>query len=145
MPTIAGFIAFIRSQMGITALQLPDNSPDIVLAYDMAIEIVNLTILQAAPNVYTIAVYNLGCDNLINYATDTPPSTLWSGLRAKYNIYSFVAGVIASSGDESTNQSLATPESLKELTLADLQNLKSPWGRQYLAIAQKYGPLWGLS
>ena len=34
---------------------------------------------------------------------------------------------------------------MKDFTLANLQNLKTPYGRQYLAWAQAYGPLWGLS
>ena len=37
-------------------------------------------------------------------------------------------------------------ESMKGLTLANLQNLKTPWGRMYLSIAQLAGPtIWGLS
>jgi hypothetical protein len=40
---------------------------------------------------------------------------------------------------------MATPDFVKTLTLANLQQLKTPWGRQYLAYAQSAGPLWGLS
>jgi hypothetical protein len=35
---------------------------------------------------------------------------------------------------------------MQRLTLAQLQNLKTPYGREYLALAQSYGPnVWGLS
>jgi len=52
---------------------------------------------------------------------------------------------VGASEDEATSQTLLTPEAMKGLTLADLQNLKTPWGRQYLAFAQSYGTLWGIT
>jgi hypothetical protein len=40
---------------------------------------------------------------------------------------------------------LLNPEAMKTFTLANLQNLKTPWGREYLAIAQRAGTTWGLT
>ncbi len=67
------------------------------------------------------------------------------GLRKNWNISGFVAGVVTSSSDESTSETLLNPEFMKGLTLGNLQNLKTPYGRQYLSFAMDYGTLWGLS
>jgi len=81
--------------------------------------------------------------------TQTMPGTAseiyFQTLRAKWNIYGFVSGIISSSNDESTGQSLVTPEKMKNLTMANLQNLKTPYGRQYMAFIESYGPIWGVS
>lgn len=156
-PTLAGFLVFIRSVMGINTTVLPDNSAAITYAYNVALMTVNpqlgLGLCPTPPglwNIYAIAVYNLAGDLLINYAPDQEGQTYFATLRgpppAGYGIYNFVAGVIESAHDETTGDSVAVPDSLKALTLSDLQRLKTPWGRRYLEIAQDFGPnLWGLS
>jgi uncharacterized protein YciU (UPF0263 family) len=145
-PTEAGFLQWVRSVMGVTTQQLPDNDPVIPVAYEVAIEIVNQTLNQASPTIYALAVYNLGGSNLVNYAQDQTDQTFWTDLRSKFNTYGFVAGVISSSSDEGTSETLLVPDALKGLTLSNLQYLKDPWGRQYLSFAQLYGPnIWGLS
>jgi len=145
MPTLAGFLAFIRNVMGIPTNALPDSSPDVAACYTLALEIVSPDLAALSSVIYPLAVYNLAGDFLINYAQDQPGSTYFETLRTSYKIYNFVAGVITSSSDVSTSESLATPEALKNLTLADLQNLKTPYGRQYLAFAQRLGTMWGIS
>ncbi len=35
---------------------------------------------------------------------------------------------------------MVVQEAAKNFTLANLQNLKTPWGRTYLGFAQAYGP-----
>lgn len=152
-PTLAGFTAFIRSVMGITTVNLPDNSPVIPMALSVALAIVNpaLACVGYTPgaagtisvSIYTLAVYNLAGDNVINFAPDPgsgPTPTYFSELRTKFNTNAFVSGVISASNDESTGQSLVVQEAAKNFTLMNLQNLKTPWGRQYLAFAQAYGP-----
>lgn len=144
-PTPAGFLQFIRSVMGINTTVLPDGSQSITDAYDMAVAIVNLT-LNVVPAVYTLAVYNLAGDNLVNWAMDVAGQTYFAELRKELGVNNFAAGVVTSASDESTSTSLATPDYMKKLTLSDLQNLKTPYGRQYLAFAQRYGPgAWGVS
>ena len=66
-----------------------------------------------------------------------PDSTYFADLRKLFKINSFVAGVIESSHDATTGQSFAVSDAMKDLTFSDLQLLKTPWGRAYLAIAQK--------
>ncbi len=162
-PTLAGFISFIRNVMAIGTGVLPDDSPVIPMALSVALAIVNpaLNCVGYAPGVpgtnpvsiYTLAVYNLAGDNVINYAQDvgSPPPVYQDGLpyfeylRKKFNTNAFVSGVIQSAGDESTNESMVIQEAAKNFTMANLQQLKTPWGRQYLAFAQSYGSLVGIS
>lgn len=144
-PTLAGYIEFLRDIVQIPVSVLPDSSPYIQLSYDLSKEIVYEGFNCISSVLYTNGVYNLATDILINIAQDTPPSTFWTDLREKYGINAFVAGVIQSSADENTSQSLVVPEFFKELTMSNLMNMKTPWGRAYLALAQQWGSIWGLS
>lgn len=143
-PTQAGFLEWVRTRMGVPVDALPDDSVFITYAYDVALAVVNPA-LAAVPPIYMLAVYNLGGDNLVNFAPDIPPSTYWETLRTQFGTFDFLPGVVTSAGDQGTSSGLLNPDFMKELTLANLQNLKTPYGRQYLAWAQSYGPLWGLS
>jgi hypothetical protein len=215
MPTLAGFTQFVQNVMGVGIGYLPPTSPSLVAAYNVALQIVNPAIQQVSCEMYDLAVYNLGGDNLINYATDASISnatlswaggvvtvttngahgftsgdgiavsqavpvgyngafqitvtgagtytyplaanpgaytlagistqTYFSALRALWKITAFVPGVIAGSEDVSTAETLLNPEFMKGLTMGNLQNLKTPFGRSYMAIAQDYGQLWGIS
>mgnify|MGYP003341841371 CR=1 FL=1 len=61
--------------------------------------------------------------------------------RSAYQLKSFVSGVVSFAGDEGTQSTLTVPEALKGLTIGNLQNLKTPYGRTYLQIAQDFGSL----
>lgn len=142
---------WVRGFMGVPSSVLPDNSPYLTYAFDISITTVN-TLLGVAPNAYALAVYNLGGDCLVNSVPDAVPLVIyknelpyWAFLRDQFKINSFVAGVVQSASDEGTSDSLLVPDAFKGLTMSDLQNLKTPWGRRYLAYAQKFGSLWGLS
>jgi hypothetical protein len=96
------------------------------MALLVAMDIVNLDIAAVAPApIYQFAVYNLAASNLINFAQDQPGQTYFADLRTKWNINGFVSGVIQSSGDVSTNQSLVVQEAAKNFTLADDSILRS--------------------
>lgn len=144
-PTQAGFTAFLRSGNGpeIAPEYLPDNSPDIVDAYAVALAWVARELCQSP--MYALAIYNFGADWLINYATDQPGRKFFTDARVNYNISLFVPGVTASSGDTGTSQSRLNPEFMKHLTMGDLQTIKTPFGRAYMNIAQQYGSIWGIS
>lgn len=144
-PTQAGFLDFVRNVMQISTTVLPDSSPSIATAYSVALEIVNDQLALASSTMYTYAVYNLAGDNLVNYAPDQQGQTYFADLRKTLNLAGFVSGVIQASSDESTSESMVVQDAAKEFTLADLQNLKTPWGRTYLGIAQRYGTVWGLT
>lgn len=154
-PTYSGFLSWVRGVMGVPVQALADDSPSLTLALNVATLIVNRAFIRTG--MYALMCYNLGGDNLVNYAPDVgdppffypgPPPTkqpYWAYLRRKYNTFGFVTGVVTASSDESTSQTLATPEQYEGWTLANLQNSKTPWGRAYLGLAAAYGPIWGLS
>jgi hypothetical protein len=152
-PNLADFTSFLRNEADIGAAVLPDGNIAINEALCVAIETVNPHIRQVSSLLYVRAVYNLATDAVINIASDVTPHVTYSDklpffafMRKKFNIFGFVSGVISSASDESTSESMVVPDALSQLTLSDLQNLKTPWGRAYLAIAQKWGPdLFGIS
>ena len=143
--------------MGIPPGALPDNSVWLTYAYDAAYATVNTQLSTVPGPFYMLAVYNLGGDNLVNWAqddvqppypfpTNNPTGLLYFAyLRDQFKINAFVPGVINSSSDEGTSQSMDTLDAYKNFTLSNLQNLKTPWGRTYLGFAQRVGTLWGLT
>ena len=144
-PTESGYLSFIRNVMGITTTQLPDTDIWITWTYQLALATVLLE-LQVQPLVYMLAVYNFAGDRLINFAQDQAGSTFFADARTTLGINNFQAGVVASAGDQGTSGALVVPEFFQNLTMADLQSLKTPYGRQYIAFAQQYGPnVWGIS
>jgi hypothetical protein len=145
IPTQAGFLWFIRNVMNIGQAQLPDSGGTIPYAYNNAINQVLRIINLVDPQSYTNAVYNLAADYLINFTPDQNGQTFFKDLRTDFNINAFQAGVVANAGDDSTSASIEVVEGLKNLTLLDLQNLKTPYGRHYLGIAQQFGTAWGIS
>jgi hypothetical protein len=144
-PSEIGYINWIYTIMGVDQSIFPDTSPYINMTYDIALEIVNFYLDLASPILYTQAVYNLAGDYLVNIAQDIPPSTYWTDLRNSFQINSFIPGLINAANDVETSAALMTPLGLQNFTLADLQNLKTPWGRVYLSIAQSVGTMWGLT
>lgn len=158
-PTLAGFTNFVRNNMGVPESALPNDATGqywISFAYEVALQIVNRQIAIASCKLYTLAVYNLGGDNLINFTPDVPnctavegsnpPACYFANLRSIYNTYGFVSGVITSAADESTSESMVVMDAAAKFTLANLQQLKTPWGRAYLGIAQSAGPsVWGIT
>ncbi len=154
-PTRAGYLVFVRTMMGVPVDVLPDNSDYVDVSYEIALEIVNVGLKTIAPREYTRAVYNLGGSTLLNIAQDAggaapiagtqPPLAYFAYARSKFNMNGFVSGVIQSAGDEGTNESMVVQEAAKNFTLANLQQLKDPYGRAYLSIAQSYGDVWGVS
>ena len=121
-------------------------APVIGFAFQVALDTVLCEIQQASPLIYNVAVYNLAGDLLIAYAPDTAATPAYfAGLREKFNVGKFTAGVIANAGDEATSAGIEVIDGMKNLTIDQLQNLKTPYGRAYLGIAMKYGTNWGVS
>jgi hypothetical protein len=139
------FILWIRQIMGVTSDVLPDDSPYIITAYLISSQTVNLYLNLASPILYNQAVYNLGGDILVNITQDVSPSTYWANMRTSLGTNNFIPGMINATNDEDTSAAILTPLGLQNITLGDLQNMKTPWGRMYLSIAQSVGTMWGLS
>lgn len=163
-PTLDGFTTYFYAATAIPQTVIPTTSLFLGYAYNVALSTVNLKLNAAGGPIYMLAVYDLATDNLINWAPPSNPPVYFmlpSGaqvldaqgnpieymtyLRQQYGINQFTPGVISSSGDESTNASYEMLEQYKGYTLANLQNLKTPWGRAYLSKAADVGNLWGLS
>ena len=132
--------------MQIPASALPLTSPIIGYAFTVATTLVNTALTVVGGNIYALAVYNLAASNLLNFAQDQAGQTYFKDLRTNLKIGSFSAGVVQSASDNGSSESLLTPDFMKNLTLANLQQLKDPYGRQYLMFAQSFGPnVWGIS
>lgn len=112
----------------------------------------------SAPGGQAQVTYPLVADRAIGYpnAVNPGPATVLPGarvqetvffdLRRSFGLSRFVPGVVTSAGDQGTSTGLLNPDFMRSLQFQDLQYAKTPWGLQYLALAQRAGPtLWGLS
>lgn len=144
-PTLAGYVTFLRNIAGINTTYLPDGSPVIEFSFNMAINICTdlLTTIPQIPGnfLYITAVNNLATDILYTYAQDQSGQTYFAQVQQKYQLHALVPGVISFAGDEGTQSTMVVPEAFKNMTLANLQNLKTPYGRTYLGIVQDFGGL----
>lgn len=134
-------------QIGVSVGDSYQIVPDYVLAtLTVALELVNLDIGASSPLMYNLAVYNLAADRLLNFAPNPNGQTFFTDQRTIFRIGDPTVGVPAGANDNGVGVSLLNPEQLKMLTLGNLQMLKTPYGRQYLAIAQGAGQtIWGLT
>lgn len=155
-PNLPDFLTFLRGVVGIEAAYLPDAALSIVYAFQTAMATVSpdLASIPSFPvtpqnpipwTTYALAVYNLGADRVINFAQDQPDRTYFFDMRKDLGVNPFRPGVVASSGGTGNSQSTLNPEFMKNLTMGDLQSMKTPYGREYLNIAQQIGPLWGVT
>jgi len=151
-PNEADFQTFIVNTMGISNAVLNPNDPVVCLAFTLALNIVNKTLACIAPIVYAFAVYNLGGSYIINFAQDMTNAPVYQNglpffayMRKQWNISGYVSGTIQSSSDVSTSESMVVPDYAKDMSLYELQLIKDPFGRQYLSLAQNFGPLWGMN
>jgi hypothetical protein len=110
--------------------------------------------LRNSPTVYAIAVYNCAGDILVRVAQDDPTAmpppenatTYWADLRNALGVNTFNYGWVTSAGDQGTSTGIEVLDQLKGMTLANLMQTATPWGRTYLAIAGQWGPnVWGIS
>ena len=155
LPTQAGFLLWVRGVMGVPAQYLPDDSPAIGYAYDMAYAIANQAFACVPGPMYMYMVYNLGGHLLATWAPDVDGVVFivvdgtnygyFAYLRKQNNMLGFTTGIVSSSGDEGTNVSLVVPKQAENLTMDQLQLTTTIWGRTYLGYAMRYGTNWGIS
>lgn len=134
------------------------GAPGPYCGYGAAIQQVDLP--AGTPSIYCLAVYSLSTDQVFQYALDVQPPVIYippsgqsnpEGLsyfayyRQLWKMNDFTPGVVQSTSDEGTSVSLVVPDAFQELTIGQLANLQTPWGRRYLALAQSTGPNWGLT
>lgn len=116
------------------------DSPYLQWALDAAMGITLVPPACMPSILYVMAVYNYGMHKLLKIGQDQSGQTFFSDQRKAFNLLSFKAGPVASSADQATSNTLATPDFLKGLTMGDLDLLLTPWGREYLDYSQAYGP-----
>ena len=151
IPTLEGYIQFCRSVVGIPIEVLPDNSLQFPISYETALAWTPLNYLTImSPQLAVLCVYNWGASVLINWGQDNinanpPNNRFFATARSSYGTNNFVAGVIEEAHDQNTGEMIAVPDSLKNLSLIDLQRLKDPFGRTALSIMQSIGTNWGLT
>ena len=144
-PTLAGYIAWTRDVMGIPTIAIPDNDVGYETSYNVALELIPLTLNEMSPLIYTLTVYNWAGSNLLQFQQDIVGQTFFADLRKGFGINSFVAGVINSASDTGTSESLSVGQGLQNLDMLSLQRIKDPYGRQAVAYMQSIGTLWGLT
>jgi hypothetical protein len=144
-PNAADLYTFLTTVAGVPTDALPSDSPYIPWALSYAEELTLLVLRAVGQDFYCFAVYCLATSFLLNWCPDTPPSTFFADARADMKLTSFTPGVVNSAADQGTSDGLLSPEFLSGITLANLQQLRDPYGRQWLAMNQELGPIWGIS
>lgn len=117
----------------------PADYPPQVWALVTALATVNGVICVASQYLYNQAVYNLAADLLIQFGADQPNNNWFAQQRKAYKINAFAPGVVNAGADGGSSASLTVPHQMENFTMGDLQNLRTPWGRRYLAIASDFG------
>ncbi len=143
-PNLPDYTLFVSGIMDIDPLYLPPESPFIQYALDRALALVICTPVNRGIE-YTLAVYNCAGHIQIQITPDQDQRDYFKTQRKEYGLLRPSFGVVASTSDEATSTSLATPDALKQLTISDLGFMKTPWGREYLSYNQDFGGIWGLS
>lgn len=137
-PNLADFTTFVRNQ-GVTTAQLPDGSDYLAWAFNYGVNLTNYVPNLPVP-AYPLACYNGGFHYLLRITPDQDGQTFFADSRAKFNLLTFVAGAVISSGDQGTQDTLSGSEGLSNLFLLGMDMLKTPWGNEWLFYSQAYGP-----
>ena len=105
-----------------------------------------LMIISPPPNGGVLATALVIVQNgvVVNFEITNPGTkyivnNFWAEWRIKYNVGNIITGVTNSAGDQGTSASSTVPEFFNKLNLSSLEQMQDPWGRYYLAYAQKYG------
>lgn len=138
-PNIVDFLSYLANSVGIPATALPGTSPFPQYALTQAISIIPSAPLGV---LYTLAVYNCAAHLVFTITPDISGQNYFAKARsnAGYNLIGPSTGLVASSSDETTSVTLASPEWAKRLTVGQLDMYKTPWGRSALTWLQSFGP-----
>lgn len=158
-PNLPDYTLWVQNVMGINVAYLPPSSPFLGYALGRA-EALVLRIPSGYGRCspagslmgfeYTLAVYN--CAGHIQLKIT--PDQIVDGIQWEYflkkredfRLLNPITGMVASTSDEGTSSSFAVPDALAQLTAMDLDFMKTPWGREYIAFQQDYGPtIWSLT
>lgn len=144
-PNTNDLYTFLTTVAGVPTSALPSNSVYLPWALSYAEEKTLMVLYAVGQDYYCFAVYCLATSFLINWCPDQPGQTYFADLRKTWDLTGFIGGTVQSSADQATSESLLAPDFLKGLTLGQLQALRDPFGRQWLAMQADNGPIWGIS
>lgn len=157
VPNLPDYIDFVHNTMMISPLIIPSTSPYLGYSLNQALGIVINVPAWCGPSWgslpgysgdigYILAVYNCAGHIQITITPDQPMRTDLEKLRKQFKLLDPYNGVVESSSDQGTAESLAIPDSLRNLSLIDLDMIRTPYGRTALAWNQNFGSgVFGLS
>jgi hypothetical protein len=159
-PNITDFWFWLQTNVSIPEAALPVTSPYPQYALWQALELVlcdrgvpfrngmNFEYSEPTPRnlwggiSYTLAVYNCATHLLLGIAPDMPGQSFFTAARANsgYSLVNPSTGLIVAASDVTTSSTLTPPKWASGLTVSQLGFMKTPYGREYLAYNQAYGP-----
>lgn len=144
-PNVTDLYTFLTTVAGVPVSALPANSPYIAWALSFSEEMTLQVLRAVGQDFYCFAVYLLATSFLINWCPDQPGQTFFTDTRKSLDIAGFTGGTVQSASDQGTSAGLDAPDFIKGLTPGQLQALRDPFGRQWLAMMADNGPIWGIS
>jgi hypothetical protein len=144
-PVAIGTAYVIHALAAGVALPLVNTagSPFLGYALDQAMALV---IRAPSPGIdYTLATYNCAGHIQIRITPDQTGRGFFQEQRATFDMLKQSVGLVQATNNVDTGSTFAVPDALKQLTIGDLGFMKTPWGREYLAYAQDFGGVWGLT
>ena len=144
VPNPVDFFTFLATSVQIPSAALAVNSPWPGYALTQAIGLTLSPPNNPAPILYVLACYNCATHILFSIAPDVPGQNYFQTARSSsvqgFGLVQGTTGLVQSSSDEVTSVTLTAPKWASGLTASQLGFYKTPWGREYLAYQQSYGP-----
>ncbi|MDR8054214.1 hypothetical protein [Burkholderia cenocepacia] len=139
-----GYLQYLRNVVGVPVAALPDDSVYITLSYEIGLSLTPCGFNRASSSIYELMVYACATSFLLNNTPDQLNQSWFDQVRTKYGLLDSFNGIITSAGDQGTNAAAVVPDWVKRATLAELQWMKDPFGRQFLGFLQMAGSNWAL-
>jgi len=143
-PNIVDFLEFLANSVQIPAAALPASSPWPQYALTQAVALVLLPPALPAAILYVLACYNCATHLLFTICPDQNGQNYFATARGAgttgFGLIQPSTGLVISTSDQGTSASLAEPKWAPGLTVSQLGFYKTPYGREYLAWNQSYGP-----
>lgn len=130
MATRAGFVAWIRTNIGASETDLPDDSASITTAYDLSVVLCQgFELATTRTDIVDILTYNLAGHYLYMFGTES----VLVAARNKFGLN--VVGIVNSASDQGTSGGFALPDWVTKGGPFESELSKTPQGRLYLSVA----------
>lgn len=140
-PNILDYLIFLNNQVQIPVNALPPTSPWPQFAFTAAQALV-LCIPGVPGILFSVATYNCATHILFGITPDQVGQDFFTQARSNtgFGLNMPTSGVVQATSDVTTSTTLSAPDWAKGLTVGQLGFYKTPWGREYLAYQQSFGP-----